>query len=996
MARPDMGRDMRAPDLRPSPDMRDSCAEEELRCDGLDDDCDGQIDEGCDDDGDGYCDADLTHAPGASCQPGDCDDTREDVHPGAPELCGSGVDQDCNGELTKPRHQLSVLQPHLGEDDFGPIEQLELVPMGTGGFGLFWLEERVLGARLRFQRLDALGGADGPPKTLSASMQGRPLGFDAVWNPTLQAFGLAWAVQSTTGSFWTTILDPQGETLGPPEEIALGQPFDAGFLLFLGGNVDLIATGDRFTMLYAEEFDGVYDTFARTLTPTDMRPGGTLSQPVRVLAGEANHSLSAAWVEDEGPSTGGELYLKRYERSVNSNSEAGTPARLIRLDPTEDPPELERKTVYYGSEYVHQRIFSVGSKLYALLFKPVEATFYGPDNELFIAELRADGNDERISAALASHFNGQSDFRILTRDDQTLEIVYRHRDDINTSGEYRVLSFDHQSFTPVSLEQPFALPTQLDDYTFSPSGLFFEPAMGATPGRYQVMVTRDHDAPEELPERKLAILNENQSWLTEAPLLGEPGLEPGQDFAPFDPPRARRGDTRYLPDGSFEWVENQRVDVSGETRYKTIVHTLTPDLELTHSPRGLHELNLRPLLLKEELIAITTLSEVEFDADRQKVLSCSSDLRWAIWDSPTNEWRRHKAALETLVYERSGGRETCSQGRLDRNNLSMASLSSGRLAALVLQPASYDEQSERVRSELELWVLEDGEVVSIEPLGAKRSSQSSRFLELPGGTHLVLHEWTTSGESEATGSPRQVVAYRHVSAEGVVGPEQTLALPEGGRFEEESEVYFALEYLSSTWSQGDPWLFFTWSHDERAEIFTTPLPSSPSDLPGDLLQLGEIELGEGEEFYTYFLNRAGSRYMLTAGAPAHSEGTGKAYAILFDSETRESTGPEMFIESDTQTYNWLIPFLTQQGHHWLTYVGKQEQRVYLVDDALETLSQENFPVTLPTFGSIPPFEAFYLWSSPEHGGPRWPLWQGNSTQSQIEARRLLNLDMWCD
>ena len=59
--------------------------EAEEVCDGVDNNCDGEVDEGfADVDGDGFAD----------CV--DCDDTRVDVFPGAPELC-DGLDNDCDG-----------------------------------------------------------------------------------------------------------------------------------------------------------------------------------------------------------------------------------------------------------------------------------------------------------------------------------------------------------------------------------------------------------------------------------------------------------------------------------------------------------------------------------------------------------------------------------------------------------------------------------------------------------------------------------------------------------------------------------------------------------------------------------------------------------------------------------------------------------------------------------------------------------------------------------
>lgn len=72
----------------------------EMTCDNLDNDCDGSVDEGCDDDLDGFCDMAFSNQGAAVCTKvgADCNDGDANINPSAAEVCDL-VDNNCNNVI---------------------------------------------------------------------------------------------------------------------------------------------------------------------------------------------------------------------------------------------------------------------------------------------------------------------------------------------------------------------------------------------------------------------------------------------------------------------------------------------------------------------------------------------------------------------------------------------------------------------------------------------------------------------------------------------------------------------------------------------------------------------------------------------------------------------------------------------------------------------------------------------------------------------------------
>ncbi len=196
-------------------------------CDGVDNDCDRTVDEDdatdaltwyADEDGDGAGDPDSTHRacsqpPGFVSAGDDCDDTDADISPAAADVCGDGVDSDCDG----------IGDPDDDEDGDGLSHEVELglggsdCALDSDGDGVSDGDEVLAGTDISDTDSDDDGLTDGEERSLGSN----PLSADS------DSDGILDGDEAAVG---TSLIDDDSDDdgLSDGEEVSLGtDPTDA-------------------------------------------------------------------------------------------------------------------------------------------------------------------------------------------------------------------------------------------------------------------------------------------------------------------------------------------------------------------------------------------------------------------------------------------------------------------------------------------------------------------------------------------------------------------------------------------------------------------------------------------------------------------------------------------------------------------------------------------------------------------------------------------------
>jgi hypothetical protein len=225
----------------------------EDRCDNIDNDCDSDIDEGCDDDNDDYCDDDFTTVGTPSvCRQGggDCDDQEADVFPGNGVVGCDGKDNDCNGTVDDFRAIAGQVDFSLAGRSYLSQSYPAHVQAVATTDGFCVVSQKTNSGELFFDRLS--GGAI-PIQSRTSTLSTSPILFhlvDVVANPDGCTALINQLISASSNSMTLSIWDQS--QFGA----SISNHSVSGNVRFRMSALDYAAGAANYGLIYAEQTTG--------------------------------------------------------------------------------------------------------------------------------------------------------------------------------------------------------------------------------------------------------------------------------------------------------------------------------------------------------------------------------------------------------------------------------------------------------------------------------------------------------------------------------------------------------------------------------------------------------------------------------------------------------------------------------------------------------------------------------------------------------------------